>query len=77
MVDVGWRGGLESTNRRGWIGRRGGRGGCEAEGRSALGLAQRVVRHVERDSGRFVVWHVEAATVPRFRPIIKQTRRTP
>lgn len=54
-----------------------GRGRREAEGPSALGLAPRVVRHVERDFGRFVVWHVEAATVPRFRPIIKQTRRTP
>lgn len=41
------------------VGEEGG-GGREAEGPSALGLAPRVVRHVERDSGRFVVWHVEA-----------------
>lgn len=27
-------------------------------GPSVPGLAPRVVRHVERDSGRFVVWHV-------------------
>lgn len=73
MVDVGWRGGLESTSRWGWDGLRESEG-CEP---SAPGLAPRVVCHVERDSGRFVVWHVEATTVPRFRPIIKQTRRTP
>lgn len=36
------------------------------------GLASRVVRHVERDFGRFVVWHVEVEpTVPRFSPNYK------
>lgn len=36
------------------------------------GLAPRVVRHVERDSSRFVVWHVEVEpTVPRLSPNYK------
>ena len=43
-----------------------------AEGGSGPGLASRVVRHVERDSGRFVVWHVEVEpTVLRFSPNYK------
>nr|KAF7439012.1 hypothetical protein H0235_001403 [Vespula pensylvanica] len=41
----------------GWEGRR----GVARPRGSRSGLAQRVVRHVERDSGRFVVWHVESS----------------
>lgn len=44
---------VESTS---WRGR-----GPRSRGGSRPGLAPGVVRHVERDSGRFVVWHVEAA----------------
>lgn len=50
-------------------------GACKGFGEprgSGPGLASRVVRHVERDSGRFVVWHVEVEpTVPRFSPNYK------
>jgi len=49
----------------------GGEAGRKAEGALNPGLASRVVCHVERDSGRFVVWHVEAATVPWFSPNYK------
>lgn len=46
--------------------------GSASRGGSGPGLASRVVRHVERDSGRFVVWHVEVEpTVPRFSPNYK------
>lgn len=42
-------------------------GGLPSRGVPVVGLASRVVRHVERDSGRFVVWHVEVEpTVPRL-----------
>ena len=48
------------------------RGGSPSRGVPVLGLASRVVRHVERDSGRFVVWHVEVEpTVPRLSPNYK------
>lgn len=47
------------------------RGGCRRPRGSGPGLAPRVVRHVERDSGCFVVWHVEVPTVPRLSPNYK------
>ena len=47
-------------------------GGSPSRGVPVVGLASRVVRHVERDSGRFVVWHVEVEpTVPRLSPNYK------